>query len=423
MYTCSYFLHIPNRFPVLGAIRIDLIIVFLLAVAIFSQLDAVSGKFDNIINKSTTILLLYILISLPFVEWPGSVIRNNYPLFIKAIVFYFFTVSIVDTTPRLRNYILIIVFCQLFRIIEPLYLNMTTGYWGSSTFIGGGEFTDRLSGAPSDVVNPNGLALVIALTLAFIHYLFGKSRLLIRAIYFALVPLMMYALVLTMSRSGVIAVMIIFVNMFIKSNYKILLVIFSVLLAYGLWANMNDYQKDRYLSITGGGSEASNESFDGRRRGMLKDFQVGMHRPIFGHGLGTSREAIYNVRGGGQVSHILYAEVIIELGIIGFIIYMVFLKQIYTTLKNNRSMCNDISSRKNSDVIARTDPSILDSLNYHFKLLDACSSCFWMLLIFSVAQYGLSEFHWYLIAGILSVQNRILNENRNHIITDSRVNG
>src|SRR5690606_39601643 len=54
----------------------------------FLQREKVSGWSKDPISSSVLLLILYIFISLPLVEWPGSVIRNNLSQFVKAVVFF-----------------------------------------------------------------------------------------------------------------------------------------------------------------------------------------------------------------------------------------------------------------------------------------------------------------------------------------------
>ncbi len=51
--------------------------------------------------------------------------------------------------------------------------------------------------------------------------------------------------------------------------------------------------QDRYLSIFGKG-EKNAATADERLEGMQEQLHVVMHRPLFGHGLGTSAEANYH---------------------------------------------------------------------------------------------------------------------------------
>lgn len=115
-----------------------------------------------------------------------------------------------------------------------------------------------------------------------------------------------------------------------------------------------------------------------------------MHRPIFGHGLGTSAEANANFTTSGPFAgwempaHNLYLEIGQELGVIGVIIFLFFIKAIFSGFAQSRRACmrHDVSS------------------DYLPKLIDAMQVWLWMNLVFSFASYGLSSYEWYLFGGL-----------------------
>ncbi|WP_259057046.1 O-antigen ligase family protein [Methylohalomonas lacus] len=368
-----------------------------------------SGRFSGSCSRILLLFIAYIMISTPFTEWPGSVLRGNLVDFIKAIVFFYFTILIVDTDVRLKHFIFIFMACQIVRILEPLYLHELYGYWGSQTYLGYGEFADRLGGAPSDIINPNELAFLIAMLFPFLHYLWGNGRFLAKFSYLSLVPALLYVLVLTMSRSGFIAMLIIAWNIFIKSRYKLVLIIAGCIISIMAWTNMTEIQKDRYISITGAEEVQGASTFRGRTDGMMTELGVALERPVVGHGLGTSREAMYNVAGGAQISHNLYLETLMETGIIGLLIYLFFLKAVHDTLKqaNGRLFKADNQDKKRKKGKPYSDS---DFLRYERNLLMALIAVFWMFIIFSFAQYGLSRYHWYFLAGAAVVLHRQITE-------------
>lgn len=61
-----------------------------ISLLLFAQRDKLKGRFDDPIFKVIFVLLGYLLISLPLVEWPGSVIRTNIDTFVRAVVFVFY---------------------------------------------------------------------------------------------------------------------------------------------------------------------------------------------------------------------------------------------------------------------------------------------------------------------------------------------
>ena len=173
-FIIDFFLHLSARIPGYGHIRPTLLLVLLITAGLFTQSSKLHSVTNDHILKRIKYLIYYLILTLPIVEWPGSVL-NNLSEFIKAIVFFFFTALIIDSEYRLKIFLFIYTFSQTFRVLEPLYLNVTEGYWGSNTHLGYGEFADRLAGAPVDVINPNGLGFVIVTIIPFLYYLAFKS--------------------------------------------------------------------------------------------------------------------------------------------------------------------------------------------------------------------------------------------------------
>lgn len=381
LFICSWFVHLGYRFTPLGMIRFDLLLVATLA-----GLSIMSGGAPTT-SKSTTgtwlkAIILFSILTVPFVRWPGSVL-NNLPTFIKAIVFFYFTVAFVTTERKLRIFLMTFVFCQTFRVIEPLYLHLTTGYWGDSASMSGYESMNRLSGAPSDIVNPNGLAFIIVSVIPFWHYIVARSFT-GKVLYVAALPAMLYALILTASRSGLLGLATIFGGIFLKSDKKALLGVLGIIGAVVAFSSLDDNQKDRYLSIFSSNTKNA-ETSSGRVDGVFESFGVAAKRPIFGHGLGTSGEATFHDSGDAYRAHNLYAEVAQELGFVGLAI---FLGLIWSILKNFAT-----AQRTFRESDEKAEGFLAAALN---------AMQVWMLMniLFSFASYGLHSYEWYLFGGL-----------------------
>ncbi|NMT63786.1 O-antigen ligase family protein [Marinobacter orientalis] len=391
-FLISFFLHFSARIPVYGSIRPTLLLVLLLTLLLFMQKEKFKGWTREPIMQAMLVFLVYLLISLPFVEWPGSIIRNNLSDFVRAIVFLFFTVLIVDSDRRLRIFLFVFVGCQIIRVLEPLYLNITSGYWGSRTYLGGGEFSVRLSGAPSDVINPNELGFVIATIIPFLHYLLWPGRFWAKLFYLATMPALLYALILTQSRGSFIALLVVAWMIFRDSGRKWMLVVFAVAIAVAGWNVMSPQQQDRYLSLIGKsetGNTSSMDSVEGRFTGMMNEFQLAMNRPIVGHGLGTTEEAKTHTLGVRQAAHNFYAEILIETGILGFALFLRFLVRVYKKLKDNGRKLVELSDE--------------GELGFYKRLNKTLTAVFWMYLVYSTNYWGLSQYYWYLFAGLVIV--------------------
>lgn len=388
------FLNLGVRSSVIGAMRPTVLLVGAMGLLLAFQGSLQKYKDTSSTTRLMWVLVAYILVTLPFVEWPGSVLKQNLLDWVKVAVFFFFTIQVIDTLPRLKLFVAVVIGCQVFRVLEPLYLHLAWGYWGSAAH-GFGVYLDRLSGAPADVVNPNGLGFVIITALPFLHFLlFRHSSKLYKLIYLALLVPLMYALILTGSRSAIVGLAVVLGMIFLKSEKKALFVVTVLAAAAFAIPRMSDQQADRYLSLVSDDSTHA-ETRDGRLEGMVDDFRTGLARPVFGHGLGTGQEAKWNVIGGTNVPHNMYAEAFIELGAIGLLL---FLSLIWSFVRNAMDARRAVSQLSQDTDFGQ---------DYLVRLADAIQVWVAMGLVFSLAQYGVSEFHWYLIGGLSVVLFRL----------------
>jgi O-antigen ligase len=387
-FICSWFLHLTARVPVLGALRMDMLVVVALMACSFAVTDD-RPPGNRRISRILWGLVAYALLTIPLVEWPGSVLAFGFPAFFRAFVFFYLTHAFVGTRQRLKTAVGVFVACQVFRILEPLYLHVTEGYWGSFASMAGWEAMDRLSGAPYDVINPNGLAFVVLMTLPLLHYL-SSGHVVSRIVYLALLPALIYTLLLTGSRSGLVGLAAIALLVCWKSRHKVAL---AGALAVGVAVAvplLSADMKDRYVSIWD--SDAKNAgTAEGRLVGVERDFRVAMRRPLFGHGLGTSREANANFGGIDKPSHNLYTEIAQELGGIGLGIFLYFIWSLGARLR----------------AVVRHVRATLDAEIYEAKLATALQVWVGMNVLFSFAAYGLSEYEWYFAAGLTAALDRL----------------
>lgn len=386
LFTISWFLHLSARYPVLGAIRIDLLLVALIAILIvLNKSDNAKQITSNSSYKILLVLTAYAIVTVPLVEWPGSVIKFGLPNFIRAVVFYYFTAFLVTSEKKLKIFLAIFLSCQTIRVIEPVYLHITEGYWGSIASMADWQYMSRLSGAPNDIVNPNGLAFIIDSILPFSYYLSLVSRRWAVPLILTL-PVLIYALVLTASRSGFLGMMAILFAIWFKSKKKLQLTVLFGVVALIVFSFLNANQRDRYLSIFSSHTKNA-ATAEGRISGMKENFSVAMRKPFFGHGLGTSREANANFGSEDKPAHNLWAEIAQELGFFGLVIFIYFVKSIITNFDYTKK------------VLAKSerDRDFLQTVS------NAMQVWLFMNILFSFASYGLSSYEWYLFAGFSAV--------------------
>lgn len=379
VYQLEFFLHFSARFKFIGVMHPTVLLFLIVSFLLFSQKDKLKTRLGHPILTAYSAFLLLLLLTLPFVSFPGSVLKNNIPVFLKAIVFLYFAALILDTPKRFKWALVVFVCCQVFRVLEPLFLNITQGYWGDATNIDG-ENADRLGGAPADVINANELGFVIATVIPFLHYYLLPLSWKYKLLYFALLPPLLYALLLTMSRGAFLALLVVGWIIFKESKRKMMIVCFVVVIVVTALGVMNDNQRDRYLSLVSSDSKQT-KSKEGRIKGMQTEFMIGLTRPVFGHGLGTTAETKSHSGYRAQAAHNMYAEVLIEVGFVGMFFLFRFVRRVYHQI---------IYSGKNldaSDEFYKTTAKI-------FKVV------FWMFIVYSINYWGLTQYYWYNLAGL-----------------------
>jgi len=313
------------------------------------------------------------------------VLRVGLINFLKPLAFYFFTVLLVDEERKVKWLVGVFLFCQTVRYIEPLYLHLSSGYWGEMAYMDG-TFMERLSGAPSDLIGPNGLAFVIVSSIPFFHYLFLNGRALSGAAYILILPTSIYTLFLTASRSGYVAVVglvaIIFFRMK-KKSVAVAALAAIVLLSPTVFISMDSMHQDRILSIFQKDVRGSSTA-EGRFLAIGKGLGVFTSNPVFGYGIGTSLEANWNVGGEAKVAHNLYIELLEEIGLCGTLLFLAY-------------------GWSGSKVVWKMRKGKEGVLSFRDRMGNALLGYLAVLLIFSMVSYGLSSYEWYLFGGLARV--------------------
>ena len=394
-FIVSYFTHLTARVGLLGMLHFDLLLAAATVAAILLAARPLRrGRAQKMrpVEKQLWVLLGYIVVTLPFVEWPGSVL-HNLEGYIKSLCFFFFVVATVDTTRKLRILIGVYVGAQVWRVLEPLSMHVRSGYWGSVTSLGNWEYMDRLSGSPYDIINPNGLAFVIIMTLPLLHLILKPEKNAQRVVLIGLVCAMCYALVLSASRSGFLGLMFLLVLLVWRSKHRVAYLVagaFVVLIGVSL---MTDLQRERYVSIFSHSAKGAQTAED-RLNGVIGDFKVSLRHPLFGHGLGTSREANANFRGADLPSHNLYTEVAEELGYVGLVLVLGLI-------------WGFLSACWRAQQIVAATPMTDPRLRFLHDVARALVVVVAVDLFFSFAAFGLSEPYWYFFGGLSVAATRL----------------
>jgi len=173
------------------------------------------------------------------------------------------------------------------------------------------------------------------------------------------------------------------------SKRRLVVALLGVIVGSIGFQSISPDMQDRYLSIIGDGPKNA-ATADGRLAALESGLSIAMRRPLFGHGLGTSREVNANFGGDDKPAHDLYAEIAQELGFIGLFIFLALIRSIFRTLRECRRLLR----------AEATDTFMLRTLNATWTWLA-------VTLAFSIVSYGLSSYEWYLLAGLSVALRRL----------------
>ncbi|MBV9344291.1 MAG: O-antigen ligase family protein, partial [Gammaproteobacteria bacterium] len=378
-----------------GAMHFDLLLAVLTALAIAlgarGPRRGPAPRMDPVARR-LWILVGYIVLTLPFVEWPGSTLHNLEP-YSKSLCFFFFVIATVDTTRKLRTLLAVYVATQVWRVLEPLGMHIKSGYWGSFTSLGNWEYMERLAGSPYDIINPNGLAFVIIMALPLLHLILKPDTTLRRALLVGTAIAMCYALVLSASRSGFLGLIFLGVLLVWRSKHRVVFLTAGALVLMVSIGLMNDLQRERYVSIFSHSAKGGQTAED-RINGVIADFKVSLRHPLFGHGLGTSREANANFRGEDLPSHNLYLEVAEELGYVGLVLVLALIWSFLQTCLTAQRL-------------VRAAPTDDPRLSFLHDVAVTLMVVVGVDLFFSFAAFGFSEPYWYFFGGLSVVTARL----------------
>jgi putative inorganic carbon (HCO3(-)) transporter len=395
VFILGYFTRLTARVPALGHAHFDLVLAAFVALAIVlaprPRRAGPAPKLDPV-ARQLWILLAYIIVTIPFVEWPGSVLRNL-EVYAKSLCFFFFVVATVDTTKKLRILIAVYTLSQVIRVLEPLEMHLRSGYWGSFTSLGNWEYMDRLAGSPYDIINPNGLGFVIIMTLPLLYLVLRPTTAMRWALFLGLSAAMVYALVLSASRSGFLGLVFLVLLVIWRSKRRAAYLAVAAVVGLISLSLMTDLQRERYVSIFSSHAKGA-ATAEARLTGVIGDFKVSLRRPFFGHGLGTSREANANFRGEDLPSHDLYTEVAEELGYIGLALLLAliwsFLRACWTAQR-----------------LLASAPLTDERLRFLHDVAATLVVVVAVDLFFSFASFGFSEPYWYFFGGLSVVTARL----------------
>jgi len=278
--------------------------------------------------KFLLLLFTQMVLAIPFAVWRGGAFAVVFEKFSKAVIVAVLISMIVGRMAELRR----LLWIQAASVAVVTFASVVIGH----------HYFGRLYGASNGILeNPNDLAINIAinfpLCLAFLLGARGPVR---KGVWAIAVLIMLYAVVATYSRSGLIALIVtVLVCVWeygVKGRRVYLVAIAGLLAVVALAvALVTPHYTTRVKSIFAGNIEGSGDRGSLEARGALlkQSISLALHHPIFGIGPGNFPIIAEN---DWRVAHNSYTEIAAEAGFPALILFLLALAWAFKNVRRVR---------------------------------------------------------------------------------------
>ncbi len=319
----------PQAFvPGVSEFGVGKIVVFL-ALFSYAKFAVSQGRLSSVQGSELKIVAGFLLLglaSVSFSKWPGGSLQFFMDFAWKAGVLFFLVANLMISGERAKQ------LCWTFVIFATVNSFIGLQNWSAGNLMAGA--TNRIEGGFAPLAsNPNDLGLLLDICIPLIWYAYRTARTAV-ARYAALVVVVISAVVVvvTFSRGAflcLLAVAGIFTWERARGKRVQVFLLIAVLLPV-IVALLPMGYSDRMLSIFYGDMDETG-SREHRIQLMVNGLRSMIEHPL-GVGLGMSILASLDYGTGWAEIHNAYLQVGVELGIVGFLLYILLVWKTYQGL-------------------------------------------------------------------------------------------
>jgi putative inorganic carbon (hco3(-)) transporter len=327
LYTVAFMLRPGQVYPALEALHIERLVGMLALLSMYVEQYRTTHAVVIDGQRQTRLFFLLavtVLISVPFAYWRLAA-ATGFVDFLKLIAWYLLVVHLLTTRRRLRIYL-------------ALFLALVC-YIGADAFIAylGGSFhyrmgVERAIGQTDAGGDPNHLAATMAATIPILLLLALRKELrLYRLLPAAGALLMTVTLSITGSRSGLLGFLAGLGVIWWRSRNRFLTALLGIAILGGGALVLPQQYKTRYATI---GHSQLDDSSKTRLQLWKRGVRMVIDRPLTGVGIGCFSAANWIAYSPPNdpsylVSHSLYVQVPSELGLIGAVVFLLFMLEVF----------------------------------------------------------------------------------------------
>ncbi len=344
---------------------------------------------------------VYGLLTLHFVLAPFA-FNTDYALdqgieYAKMAVLYLLMLSIADDEITLKTIVKAYVFSTMLYVLHSFW-EYTNGrhVWRMGI--------SRMMGVDSTFNDPNSFGATVVLSLPFVYALLrSEQNRHLRKLYYLYGAFAILCVVLTGSRTSFVALLALCAIWVLvqKGKRKLLILCATIVAMTVVWHIMPEEKQERFRTLWDeeAGPKNARESAEGRIQGWKASWRMFQQRPFTGVGAGGKNYIGYrmthHVDDGApspNQSHILYGEVLAELGLFGAVLFVGLMVSILRC-------CHRVRSRLS------TGGCIDDT--FSFYLAGAIIVALILLLVFGIGGHNFYRPLWLWLAawsgGLLTV--------------------
>lgn len=351
VYSFIYYSQIGSRIPVLGKIRIELLVgIFNLCIYILYYFQGRIDTQKNPLNKYCFLFLAIIVITIPF-ALNKTIALNDFVLVFKSFTIFLIITGGITSHKQLKIfiYLYLILICWLY--IEPFVLSLRgMGFRYNNHMM-------RLFGVTGAFAHPNSLGSIASSGFPFFYYLFLLTdKLKLKLFYIALIIIGIRVVMLTQSRTAFVSVAAFAFFVWIYSKKKIGMAVFFIICMIVTWQFASEETKSRFETLGNATEVITTDNVDdavlehgsmaARWRLIHRSFSIFLENPIIGVGIGNFVVASYRKYDKWFPTHNLYTQILAELGIIGFLLFALIILTTTRNLNKARAILKEISEEE-----------------------------------------------------------------------------
>lgn len=325
-YVLIWFLQVGIRLPALGSIRIEFLVgSFLILTVLMTGLYKNDARHKSSgLGWIVTLFFISLMIQIPFSHSFDLSVEIFWDRVFKFAFMAVFMVCFVKS-PRQLRYFLAAFLVACFYITRESFKGALNG-----SMIWENQGVPRLHGDTPLFQHPNSLAGLAMGVLPFVYYLYPVVRSkLIRIFLLALTVTSAGCVMYSGSRTAYLGLIVFGIFLLWKSQAKMkFILVASVILCVAVPLIPQSYKLRFNTIITG--QDIEGHSIE-RRKEILNDATKIMKRYPLGVGIAAFPQVRMEMFGRFQDTHNLYLELITNIGIQGFIIFVIFILKMLLT--------------------------------------------------------------------------------------------